>query len=70
MPCEMVGTGTQLHQIGHNESMISDYSDESEVERWVEAFEKETARRQSVLPKVDSSGYPPLKPVVGFEYLR
>ncbi|KXL47899.1 hypothetical protein M433DRAFT_142223 [Acidomyces richmondensis BFW] len=70
LPQNTQGTGTQLHQIGHNESMISDYSDESEVERWLEAFNKETARKQSVLPKVDSSGYPPLKPVVGFEYLR
>lgn len=70
LPQNTQGTGTQLHQIGQGEKMVSDWSDEGEVKRWVEAFEKETERKISVLPKVDSSGYPALKPEVGFEYLR
>jgi len=70
LPLNTQGTGSQLHQIGYGEKMISDWSDESEVKRWVEANEKETARKISILPIVDSSGYPPLKPEVGFEYLR
>jgi len=60
--------GTQLHQVGEGDKLISDFSDEGEVKRWIEAFEIETARRKAVLPKVDSSGYPKMKAVVGFDY--
>jgi len=70
LPQNTQGTGTQLHQVARGEALVSDWSDESEVRRWVVAFELETARKMSVLPKVDSSGYPPLKAHVGFEYLR
>lgn len=70
LPQNTQGTGTQLHQIGVGDKMISDWSDEAEVGRWVEALEKETARKISILPKVDSSGYPQLKAKAGFEYLR
>lgn len=70
LPLNTQGTGTQLHQIGQGEKAISDWSDEGEVKRWVDANEKETARKIALLPKVDSSGYPPLKAEVGFEYLR
>ena len=51
--------------------MISDWSEQEEVKRWIAAFEKETERKMSILPKVDSSGYPsPFKAEVGFEYVR
>lgn len=59
-----------MHQIGHADKLISDWSDEDEVKRWIDAFKKETDRKISILPKVDSSGYPPLKAQVGFEYVR
>lgn len=70
LPLNTQGTGTQLHQIGNGDKLVSDWSDEEEVKRWVEANKKETERKISILPKVDSSGYPPLKAEVGFEYLR
>lgn len=70
LPLNTQASGTQLHQVGHGEEMISDYSVESEVERWKEANEKETERKISVLPKVDSSGYPVMKAERGFAYLR
>lgn len=70
LPQNTQATGSQLHQIGHAHKLISDWSDESEVKRWVEACEKETQRKISILPKVDSSGYPLIAATVGFEYVR
>ena len=70
LPKNTQASGSQLHQVGHGDQVISDWSDESEVKRWLDAHEKEEARKLSILPKVDSSGYPPLKAQVGFEYLR
>ncbi|KAK3718156.1 hypothetical protein LTR37_005271 [Vermiconidia calcicola] len=70
LPQNTQGTGTQLHQIGHGHELISDWSEREEVNRWVDAFEKETQRKIAILPKVDSSGYPPLKAEVGFQYVR
>lgn len=42
------------------------------MERWVRANEVETKRKESLLPKVDGSGYPWIKAgeCGGFEYLR
>jgi 2,4-dienoyl-CoA reductase-like NADH-dependent reductase (Old Yellow Enzyme family) len=70
LPMNTQASGTQLHQIGHGHDLISDWSVESEVKRWVEANEKETQRKLSILPKVDSSGYPPFKAEAGFAYLQ
>jgi tRNA-dihydrouridine synthase len=70
LPLNTQSSGTQLHQIGFGDEIISDWSVEDEVKRWVDANEKETQRKISILPKVDSSGYPPLKAEVGFAYLR
>ncbi len=70
LPQNTQATGTQLHQVGHGDKAISDWSDEGEVKRWVEANEKETERKKNLLPKVDSSGYPQIKAQVGFEYVR
>ncbi|KAK0938802.1 hypothetical protein LTR29_009652 [Friedmanniomyces endolithicus] len=70
LPLNTQATGTQLQQVGIGDRLVSDWSDEGEVQRWVEANEKETARKIGILPKVDSSGFPPLKAEVGFEYLR
>lgn len=70
LPQNTQATGSQLHQIGHAHPLISDWSDEGEVQRWVEACEKETERKKSILPKVDSSGYPMIRAQVGFEYVR
>lgn len=63
-------SGTQLHQIGKGHNLISDWSSEDEVKRWLAANEKEQARKVSVLPKVDSSGYPSLAATDGFAYLN
>ena len=70
LPQNTQATGTQLHQIGHRHQLISDWSDEGEVQRWVEACEKETERKKALLPKVDSSGYPMISAQVGFGYVR
>ncbi|KAK1052450.1 hypothetical protein LTR74_016510 [Friedmanniomyces endolithicus] len=70
LPQHTQSSGTQLHQIGLGHQLVSDWSEESEVKRWTSANEEETARKISVLPKVDSSGYAGLKAEVGFEYLR
>jgi 2,4-dienoyl-CoA reductase-like NADH-dependent reductase (Old Yellow Enzyme family) len=70
LPLNTQASGTQLHQIGKGHEKISDWSVESEVQRWVEANEKETERKISILPKVDSSGYPMIKAEAGFVYLR
>lgn len=69
LPLNTQSSGTQLHQIGYGEELVSDWSVEAEVKRWVEAHEKETERKISILPKVDSSGYAPLKAEAGFAYL-
>ncbi|KIW98717.1 uncharacterized protein Z519_00380 [Cladophialophora bantiana CBS 173.52] len=70
LPLNTNSSGTQIHQIGKGHELISDWSDESEVKRWMEADEKEVERKASILPVVDSSGYPPLKAEVGFAYLE
>ena len=70
LPQNTQATGSQLHQVGHGDKSISDWSSEAEVKRWIEAFEKETERKKALLPKVDSSGYPSLKAQAGFEYVR
>lgn len=70
LPKNTQGTGTQLHQIGKGHALVSDWSDEGEVKRWLEADEVEEARKIKVLPKVDSSGYAPLEAKVGFAYVR
>ena len=38
--------------------------------RWVEENEKETKRREAMLPKIDSSGYPALTAQVGVDYVH
>jgi hypothetical protein len=70
LPQNTQATGTQLHQIGKGDRLISDWSDESEVKRWVEECEKETKRREAILPKIDSSGYPALLAKIGIEYVK
>lgn len=70
LPLNTQGSGTQIHQIGRGEGRVSDWSDEGEVVRWVKANEVETERKKSILPKVDSSGYPWIEIKAGFEYLR
>ncbi|KAK3076694.1 hypothetical protein LTS18_012315, partial [Coniosporium uncinatum] len=71
LPQNTQASGTQIHQIGQDwvEGTVSDWSSEEEVKRWMEDLEKETERKQKILPKVDSSGYPPMRPVDGFKYL-
>jgi hypothetical protein len=70
LPLHTAGSGTQLNQIGKGHNLISDFSSEEEAKRWVDAYEKEQARRESILPKVDSNGYPPYAAVDGFAYLN
>lgn len=70
LPLNTQASGSQLHQVGRGDALVSDWSVESEVKRWEEANEKETARKISILPKVDSSGYPPLRAEAGFAYLQ
>lgn len=69
LPLNTQATGTQLHQIGKGDNLISDWSDESEVKRWKDENKKETARREAILPRIDSSGYPALVAQVGIEYV-
>jgi 2,4-dienoyl-CoA reductase-like NADH-dependent reductase (Old Yellow Enzyme family) len=70
LPLNTQATGSQLHQVGKGNRLISDWSDKDEVQRWIKASEIETARKERILPKVDSSGYPALKAEVGFAYMR
>jgi hypothetical protein len=70
LPLNTQAIGSQLHQVEKGDIPISDWSDESEVKRWIEANERETARKESILRNVDSSGYPVLMAEVGFEYMR
>lgn len=63
-------SGTQLKQVGSGGNTVSDFSNEDEVKRWMESFHKETERRRAILPKVDSSGFPPLEVSHGYEYLK
>ena len=70
LPQNTQATGTQLHQVGQGDRLVSDWSDENEVKRWIEANDKETERKVKLLPKVDSSGYPALRAEVGFDYMR
>lgn len=70
LPLNTQATGTQLQQVGRGDELVSDWSDEAEVARWVSANEAETRRKVDLLPKVDSSGYPVLRAEAGFAYLR
>lgn len=70
MPLNTQASGTQMGQFAGGEELISDWSVEGEVRRWEEANRVETERKISILPKVDSSGYPPLKAEAGFAYLK
>ncbi|EGP89540.1 uncharacterized protein MYCGRDRAFT_69448 [Zymoseptoria tritici IPO323] len=70
LPKSTQSTGTQLHQVGRGEELVSDWSSKEEVERWVEADKVEEERKLRILPVVDSSGYAPLKPVVGLEFAK
>lgn len=69
LPKNTQATGSQLHQIGRGERLISDWSDKGEVERWLEADKVEEERKMKILPVVDSSGYPIVKATAGFDYL-
>jgi hypothetical protein len=69
-PLSTQASGTQLHQVGVGDELLSDWSDAGEVGRWEEANERETKRKIGILPRVDSSGFPGLKAQVGFAYLR
>jgi hypothetical protein len=68
LPQHTQASGTQLHQIGLAHKLISDWSSQEEVDRWIEAFKIETERKRSIFPKIDSSGYPMIQAVAGFEY--
>lgn len=70
LPQNTQATGTQLHQVGLGHELVSDWSDKGEVKRWLEAYEKETARKTALLPKVDSSGYPAVSAQAGYAYVR
>ena len=72
LPMNTQASGTQLHQVGKGEEKISDWSVKEEVDRWIKANEIETKRKESILPKIDSSGYPWITAgdTAGFEYLR
>lgn len=70
LPFNTQSSGTQLHQIGKGEGMISDWSVQDEVERWQEANEEEMERKKNMLPVVDGSGYAWIVPGGGFAYLQ
>ena len=72
LPMNTQSSGTQLHQVGKGEESISDWSVKEEVERWVKASEVEEKRKISILPQVDSSGYPWITAGDGggFQYLK
>jgi hypothetical protein len=70
LPLNTQSSGTQLHQIGHGEEAVSDWSAQGEVDRWIEANEREMERKEKVLPIVDSSGYAWIKAGEGFCYLE
>lgn len=70
LPLKTQSRGTRLHQIGHGDGLISDWSVGSEVKRWVEVHERETARKISILRRVDSSGYTLIKAEAGFAYVQ
>ncbi|KAK8084661.1 hypothetical protein PG997_005932 [Apiospora hydei] len=69
-PQSTQATGTQVAQIGHGHVAVSDYSDEEEVRRWGEEFQREAERKEKALPVVDSSGFPLFEAQSGFYYLR
>lgn len=69
-PKNTQASGMQLGQIGGGEKLVSDWSSQKEVKRWLEADRKEEERKIGILPRVDSSGYAPIKAEVGFDYLR
>jgi 2,4-dienoyl-CoA reductase-like NADH-dependent reductase (Old Yellow Enzyme family) len=70
LPKNTQATGSQLHQVGLGDKLISDWSDEEEVKRWLDADKVEEERKMAVLPQVDSSGYPRIEARSGFEYVR
>jgi 2,4-dienoyl-CoA reductase-like NADH-dependent reductase (Old Yellow Enzyme family) len=70
LPKNTQATGSQLHQIGLGHEYISDWSDKDEVQRWLDVDKVEEERKMTILPKVDSSGYPRLEARSGFQYVR
>jgi 2,4-dienoyl-CoA reductase-like NADH-dependent reductase (Old Yellow Enzyme family) len=70
LPKSTQSTGSQLHQVGRGEDLVSDWSDAEEVERWLEADKIEEERKLKLLPVVDSSGYAPIKAVVGLDFAK
>lgn len=70
LPLNTQASGTQIHQVARGETSISDWSVDSEVDRWTKANEEETKRKIKLLPKVDSSGFAVLRAEIGFEYRR
>lgn len=70
LPQNTQSSGAQIHQIGAGEETISDWSDKEEVTRWLESSRVDTEKRTKMLPKVDRSGYAPIKAVTGFAYLK
>ncbi|KAG8629098.1 hypothetical protein KVT40_002963 [Elsinoe batatas] len=69
LPQNTQSSGSLLHQIGRGHRVLSDFSVQEEVDRWLQEFHKETDRKKSILPKVDSSGYPQIRVTSGFAYL-
>lgn len=69
LPMNTQASGTQLHQVGKGEELVSDWSQETEIQRWLVENEKETKRKIELLPRVDSSGFPWLRAEKGFAYM-
>ncbi|KAF4551541.1 NADH:flavin oxidoreductase/NADH oxidase-like protein 2 [Elsinoe fawcettii] len=69
LPQNTQSSGTLLHQVGKGHGFLSDFSNQEEVERWLAEFHKETERKKSILPKVDSSGCPQVTAMAKFAYL-
>jgi tRNA-dihydrouridine synthase len=70
LPQNTQASGSQLHQLGRGERMVSDWSQREEVERWMREFDKDELERAAMLPRVERCGYPVLKAERGFEYLK
>jgi hypothetical protein len=71
VPFDSMGSATQLLQLARGEERLSDFSVEEEGERWIQAMRIEAKRKQSILPKIDSSGYVWVTAGDrGFEYLK
>jgi hypothetical protein len=70
LPKNTQATGSQLHRFGLRDKLISDWSDEEEVKRWLDANRLEEERKMAILPVVDSSRYSRIKAQSGFKYVR